>query len=212
MTPLALAVCAILAYLLGSIPTGYLMARAKGVDIRSLGSGNIGATNVFRALGKAPGIITLAVDCAKGTAAVVVVPRLVARTLAVELNELAPILCALAVILGHNYTCWLRFKGGKGIATSAGALLGLAHVAVLVCLGVWLIVFGLSRYVSAASIVAAVALPVAVWFTHHTGWLFYLSLSLSALAVWRHRSNIQRLIQGTESRFRRQDRREAHKS
>src|ERR1051325_113749 len=108
MTPLMIALSAILSYLLGSIPTGYLMAKAKGVDIRSVGSGNIGATNVFRALGKGPGIITLVVDFLKGLVAVLAVPLLMARLFFAGQNEVLPVVCALAVILGHNYTCWLR--------------------------------------------------------------------------------------------------------
>jgi glycerol-3-phosphate acyltransferase PlsY len=208
MTPLAIALAAILSYLLGSIPTGYLMAKAKGVDIRSVGSGNIGATNVFRALGKTAGVVTLLVDCAKGVVAVVLVPRL----FALDERDLLALVCALSVILGHNYTCWLRFKGGKGIATSAGALLGLAWLAMLICLGVWLVVFGVGRYVSLASILAAVALPVAVFVTRGIGALFYLSIALAALAIWRHRSNIQRLLNGTENRFGRKPQAEADPS
>ncbi len=204
-------ICAILSYLLGSIPTGYLMARARGIDIRTVGSGNIGATNVFRALGKVAGAITLILDCAKGAVAVLAVPAAVSRLAGLETVGGAPILCALAVILGHNYTCWLRFKGGKGIATSAGALLGLAPVAVLVCLVVWLAVFGVGRYVSLASIAAAVALPIAVYFTEHLGrggqvdgsrWaVLALAIVLGLLALWRHRSNLHRLLTGTEHRF-----------
>ncbi len=219
MTLVLFVTCAIMSYLLGSIPTGYLMARARGIDIRSVGSGNIGATNVFRALGKAAGTITLLVDCAKGWIAVFAVPVLVGWLFRLQLPAGAPILCALAVILGHNYTCWLRFKGGKGIATSAGALLALAPMAVLICLLVWLIVFGIGRYVSLASILAAIALPVAIFCTKHLGrggnrdadqWmLFSLSIVLCVLALWRHRSNIQRLLAGTEHRFTRKSRTEA---
>jgi len=212
MTPLAIVACAILAYLLGSIPTGYLMARAKGIDIRTVGSGNIGATNVFRALGKVPGIITLVIDCAKGVVAVLLVPPVAARAFSVEQTPALALVSALAVILGHNYTCWLKFKGGKGIATSAGALLGLAWLATLICLGVWVLVFLAGRYVSLASIAAAVALPIAVFFTQKTGPLFYLSLALAALAIWRHRANIRRLCNGTENRFVRKPKPEARAS
>jgi glycerol-3-phosphate acyltransferase PlsY len=230
MTPLVFAIAAVLSYLLGSIPTGYLMAKAKGVDIRSVGSGNIGATNVFRALGKPAGIITLLVDCTKGLVAVLAVPPVLLRLAAVredwpdfmfvlgpegrwsfdiDPKGLMEILCALAVILGHNYTCWLRFKGGKGIATSAGALLGLAWLATVICLGVWLVVFAVGRYVSLASILAAAALPVAVFVIHGIGPLLFLSLVLAGLAIWRHRSNIQRLLNGTENRFTRKPKPEA---
>lgn len=201
MTAAALAICVILSYLLGSVPTGYLMAKAKGVDIRSVGSGNIGATNVFRILGKGPGIITLVIDCAKGVAAVVCVPPLVLRLFSVEPIDWLPPICAVAAILGHNYTCWLNFKGGKGIATSAGAFLGLAPLALLICTAVWLATFGIGRYVSLASILAAVALPISIFFTNGNGLLFHISALLAALAIWKHRSNIQRLLNGTENRF-----------
>jgi acyl phosphate:glycerol-3-phosphate acyltransferase len=211
MTLAVFAVCAILSYVLGSIPTGYLMAKARGIDIRTVGSGNIGATNVFRALGKVAGAITLILDCAKGAVAVLAVPSVVARLVGMETIGGTPIVCALAVILGHNYTCWLKFKGGKGIATSAGALLGLAPMAVLLCVIVWVVVFGIGRYVSLASIAAAVALPVAVYCTERLGrkaapdgsrWVILsLAVALCMLALWRHRSNIHRLITGTEHRF-----------
>jgi len=209
--------CVILSYLLGSIPTGYLMAKAKGIDIRSVGSGNIGATNVFRALGKVPGIITLAVDCVKGLVAVLIVPNLVMRLFNLDSVGSTPIICALCVILGHNYTCWLKFKGGKGIATSAGAFLALVPIALVICFGLWLVVFGISRYVSLASIAAAVALPVFVFFTKSVPnesppLIFYLALVLSLLAIWKHRSNIQRLLNGTEHRFTRKPKPEAHAS
>ena len=219
MTLLVFATAAILSYLVGSIPTGYLMAKAKGIDIRTVGSGNMGATNVFRTLGKLPGIITLLVDCAKGAAAVLLVPPFVGQLFGILSLGALPILCVLCVILGHNYTCWLKFKGGKGIATSAGALLALTPWAILVCLAVWLIVFGAGRYVSLASIAAAIALPVAVYFTEHIGEnneshgeryvLFCLSIVLGLLAIWKHRLNIKRLLDGTENRFTRKPKLEA---
>ena len=193
---------ALSAFLLGSIPTGYLVARAKGVDIRKHGSGNIGATNVFRTLGKPLGVFVFLVDALKGFAAV---------WLAVQFGDgsnWAGIVAAVAVIAGHNYTPWLGFKGGKGIATSAGVLLALMPWAVLAIAVVWVLVFKISRYVSLASICAAAALPVAVgllWFSGcgGNGPLLAFSLAISALAIWRHRTNIQRLRAGTESRFER---------
>ncbi len=221
MTLLIWAISALASYLLGSIPTGYLMARAKGIDIRSLGSGNIGATNVFRVLGKGPGALTLAIDCLKGLAAVRLVPPLVTHGFGTQPVGALPVLCALCAILGHNYTCWLKFKGGKGIATSAGALLGLAPLATLVCVVVWLVVFGVGRYVSLASIAAALALPIAVYCTKRptphaaanegNAVLFSLSIVLCLLALWKHRSNIQRLWNGTEHRFTRKPGTEARK-
>ncbi len=190
----------IVAFLLGSIPTGYLVARARGVDIRQHGSGNIGATNVFRTLGKPLGIFVFFADALKGYVAV---------WLAAHFGGTAAwpsIVAAVAVIAGHNYTPWLGFKGGKGIATSGGVLIALAPWAALVGVGVWVILFYTTRYVSLASIGAAASLPLVVgvlWSLDAGGnallWGF-MSL-ISALAIWRHRANIQRLRNGTESRF-----------
>ena len=190
------------AFLLGSIPTGYLVARAKGVDIRKHGSGNIGATNVFRTLGKPLGVFVFLIDALKGFAAVWLAAQFS------DGSDWAGIVAAVAVIAGHNYTPWLGFKGGKGIATSAGVLLALMPWAVLAIAVVWVLVFKISRYVSLASICAAAALPVAVgllWFSgcKGNGPLLAFSLAISALAIWRHRTNIQRLRAGTESRFER---------
>lgn len=186
---------ALAAYLVGSIPTGYLWARARGIDIRSQGSGNIGATNVFRILGKRAGISVLLIDAVKGYVPVKFLlfgdapPQYLAMT------------AGLFAILGHNYTCWLRFKGGKGIATSAGVLLGLMPAGLGVTLAVWLLVFAISRYVSLASVVAAAALPVGVWALGYAKELVVLGALLGALAIYKHRANITRLIAGTEPRF-----------
>lgn len=207
----ALITLILLSYLLGSIPTGFLVAKAKGVDIRSVGSGNIGATNVFRILGKGPGIFVLLADAVKGAVAVAVVATLFEKfwqnnfpwdpsalhASHKHLRELAGI-CA---ILGHNYTCWLRFKGGKGIATTAGVFAALAPAAFGIALATWLAVFAASRYVSLASIVAAVALPLAVWFTGNGALLIGVSTALGALAIYKHKANIQRLLAGTENRI-----------
>ena len=202
MDPVTALLIALGAFVLGSIPTGYLVARAKGVDIRQHGSGNIGATNVFRTLGKPLGIFVFLVDALKGFAAVWLAAQFG------DGSEWAGIVAAVAVIAGHNYTPWLGFKGGKGIATSAGVLLALMPWAVLAIAVVWVLVFKISRYVSLASICAAAALPVAVgllWFSGcgGNGPLLAFSLAISALAIWRHRTNIQRLRAGTESRFER---------
>lgn len=188
--------CALGAYLLGSIPTGYLWCKARGIDIRTVGSGNIGATNVMRALGKPIGITVLLMDAAKGF-----VPVFVAPAYFPQLDKtLLQILCAIAVVAGHNWTCWLRFKGGKGVATSAGALLAMLPLPFLCALVVWGAVFALWRYVSLASIAAAVATPVATWLATHELKFFLFTLLLAAAAIWRHRSNIRRLLDGTENR------------
>jgi glycerol-3-phosphate acyltransferase PlsY len=190
------------AFLLGSIPTGYLVARVKGIDIRQHGSGNIGATNVFRTLGKPLGIVVFFIDSLKGFAAVWLALKFGGQ------SAWPGIIAAVAVIAGHNYTPWLCFKGGKGIATSAGVLIALMPWAVLAIAVVWFVVFYSTRYVSLASISASAALPVAVaalWFAGcgGNGPLLGFSLVISALAIWRHRSNIGRLRDGTEPRIER---------
>jgi len=198
-------VTAFLSYLLGSIPAGFLVARAKGVDIRRVGSGNIGATNVFRSVGKLPGIFVFIVDAVKGYAACAFVGSLGARWFAVSssdaVQEFFLVLAGFVAVLGHNYTCWLGFKGGKGIATSAGVLLALFPKALLVVLGIWILVFAVSRYVSLASIIGAFWLPIFVWVFSYGDRLVVIAMVLTALAIYKHKSNIQRLIAGTENRF-----------
>jgi glycerol-3-phosphate acyltransferase PlsY len=192
------------AFLMGSVPTGYLVAKARGLDIRSAGSGNIGATNVFRALGKGPGLLVLAVDACKGVAACWWAPILACRWLqwaGAEAAETVALCAGASAILGHNYTPWLRFKGGKGVATTAGALLVLMPEALGTCLVVWLAMFGLTRYVSVASISAALALPLTVWAWKGSRVMVLTALALGALAVFEHRANIRRILAGTEHRF-----------
>jgi acyl phosphate:glycerol-3-phosphate acyltransferase len=195
----------LLAYLLGSLPTGYLVARARGMDIRDVGSGNIGATNVFRSMGRQAGLIVLSVDFLKGLLACGVVPFFVRELILagrepVSIAEPLALVAGVAAILGHNYTCWLRFKGGKGIATSAGVLVALVPWALLIIFAVWIIVFGLWRYVSLASIAASLALPPAVWVTGGSVTLVGICAGLTGLALYKHRSNVQRLLAGTEHR------------
>jgi glycerol-3-phosphate acyltransferase PlsY len=201
-------VTALVAYLLGSIPTGYLIAKARGIDIRNVGSGNIGATNVFRILGKPAGIFVLIVDALKGFVAGYFVGPLAYRWLAGPLendsatHEFLKITGGFLAILGHNYTCWLKFKGGKGIATSAGVVLGLLPLALAASLGVWLFVFAVTRYVSVASIAAAFVLPFAAWWPARSSrTMIIVAIAIGALAIYKHRTNIQRLRNGTESRF-----------
>jgi len=199
----ALLITLIFAYLAGSLPTGFLVARAMRVDITQVGSGNIGATNVFRVLGKGPGALVLIVDLLKGALAVLVAPMLAAAMTPTDSLAL-PALAALGAVLGHNYTCWLGFKGGKGVATSAGAMAALIPPAFGVTVITWLLVVFLTRYVSMASIAAALILPVATIFTVSgpTRWpLVAFTSALAALAVWRHRANIERLKAGTEHRI-----------
>ncbi len=194
-------------YLLGSCPNGYLIGRVRGVDIRQHGSGNIGATNVLRVLGKKWGYLVFGLDAFKGFAA-----AWLAFGLASVLNpegpyrELVGIAGGLACILGHTFPIWLRFRGGKGVATSAGVLLGLMPLAVVSVFLVWLALFKATRYVSVASIGAAFALPffVALYLRINmlTGAsLLPFSILIAGVVIWRHRSNIQRLLHGNEQRF-----------
>jgi glycerol-3-phosphate acyltransferase PlsY len=196
------------AYLLGSIPFGFLIAKTKGIDIRTVGSGNIGATNVFRSISKKLGIITFALDFLKGCCGAALLP-LLAQQLAPDLltglsKDALPVFCGALTIVGHNWTCFLSFKGGKGIATSAGMLIGLSPLSMVIALGVWIVVFVSSRYVSVASIAAALTLGIVVWPLHlkdYGLWFPAVLTCLALLAIWKHRSNISRLRAGTESRF-----------
>ena len=203
MWPLSIAVFA-LGYFLGSVPFGYLVGRAHGLDIRKHGSYNVGATNVFRVVGKPWGLLVFFADALKGFAAVRV--ALLLTTPNVGYPEFYAILAATASVVGHSFPIWLGFKGGKGVATSAGAIFGIMPLAAIAIFLVWLIIFLSTRYVSVASITAACALPVVVallrWLQLTHGFLlFYFSLLMAALVVWRHRSNLVRLFNGTEPRF-----------
>lgn len=223
--------CPLLALIAGSIPFGLLIARGCGVDIRAHGSGNIGATNVLRVCGKKPGIACLLLDLLKGFLPVALAVNFLpieGRPIQVPLEFLAPwamevpatqalgaqiahILTALAAVIGHNHSPWVGFKGGKGVATSAGVLLALMPVGVLLLLVVWMAVFFATRYVSVASVTAALSLPLLTLYGSWTHgriqdgtWnkpLFALSLLIAVMVAWKHRSNIQRLRAGTENRF-----------
>lgn len=213
---------------MGSIPFGYLFGRFHGIDIREHGSGNIGATNVWRILGKKSGIPCFILDVLKG-----LIPTIIGLSLLrfegmhnpLSLSLLSPfseqgpvmtvqivqVITGLCAILGHNYSPWVNFKGGKGIATSLGVLIALMPFAILILLAVWGITFFLSRYVSLASVMAAAALPIVTitgsWFHGKIAngtWnkpLFVFSVIISLLAILKHHANIKRLLNGTESRF-----------
>jgi glycerol-3-phosphate acyltransferase PlsY len=205
VTALGYIVLALCAYLLGSIPTGYLVARAKGIDIRTVGSGNIGATNAFRVLGTPAGVFVLVVDALKGVAACLWLTNLLISVFGVHPDHVVTerAVAGFAAILGHTFTCWLHFKGGKGIATSAGVYFAVAWPAAAIAVASWIIFFLSTRYVSVASIVAAVALPAGVWATigsHHSIALGIATTALGAMVIWKHRSNIARLKAGTENR------------
>lgn len=192
----------ILSYLLGSLPTAYIFGKMyRGIDIREYGSGNVGATNVFRVLGKGPGSIVLFVDVLKGFLAVSVL----ANVLGLQFIWQRLVL-ALAVVSGHNWTLFLKFKGGKGIATSLGVLIALSleiasvRPVFLLTMGIWVLAFLLSGFVSLASILAAVFLPVIMVFTNQPFEITCLGIVFSVFVVLRHRSNIRRLLLGQESR------------
>jgi glycerol-3-phosphate acyltransferase PlsY len=193
---------ALAAYLLGSIPTGFLVAKAKGIDIRAAGSGNIGATNAMRVLGKPAGIFVLILDAMKGFIAAKWLPVFAFHIFnVVGANDMA-IIAGIGAVLGHSYTCWLKFKGGKGVATTAGVYLALAPWALLIALAVFILATLLTKYVSVGSILGAIALPVAVWWmTPCDLFLGIVTTALGALVICKHKSNIQRLLAGTESRL-----------
>lgn len=206
MWVLALA-CVTVGYLFGSFPAGYLAGRLAGVDIRQVGSGNIGATNVLRVLGKRWGYPVFVLDAFKGFAAVRLAFLLAGYwPVAKPYAEYFAILTAMMCVVGHTFPVWLRFRGGKGVATSAGALFGLMPLVVPFVFLVWVVVFEITRYVSLASIVASISLPIiaslfAHWKLIDTWALVFFSILCMALVLWRHRSNFSRLLKGTEQRF-----------
>jgi acyl phosphate:glycerol-3-phosphate acyltransferase len=197
-TPLLLLLLVLAAYLLGSIPNGLLIARLKGIDLQKVGSGNIGATNVYRCVGKGWGIAAFVLDAVKGFVPAFVFPRLM---------EVAPpwlgLACGVAAVAGHNWPVWLKFKGGKGVSTSAGMLLGIAPAAVGIGFAVFAVVVGLTRFVSLGSILAAIAVPAAYigLYGVENRLLAGALIAMGALVVFKHRANIGRLLAGTEPRI-----------
>lgn len=193
----------VLAYLLGAIPNGFLIAKARGIDIRKVGSGNIGATNVYRSVSKSLGILTFILDALKGAIPALWFPWQAAHCAQSPLPPWLPLLFGGLAIAGHTWPVYLKFKGGKGVATSAGALIGIAPAATGLGVLCWLITLVAFRYMSLASIVAALAVPAAGWGLYRTeGVALPCALTaLGALIIWRHKGNIQRLLNGTENRF-----------
>lgn len=196
----------LIAYILGAIPFAYILGRLNKLDIRRIGSGNIGATNLTRAAGRKWGVFCFCLDFGKGAAAVIV-GKIISPE---EASSALAVVAALAAVCGHVWPVFLGFKGGKGVAVTLGALLILTPLSTLVAAAIWLIVFRISRYVSLASICAAVTLPLSsIIITERQageGNDYYRIILVGALAIfiiWRHRENITRLRQGTESRFKR---------
>jgi acyl phosphate:glycerol-3-phosphate acyltransferase len=207
------------AYLLGSIPTGYIAGRLVGIDIREHGSGSTGATNVWRCIGKAAGITVFAIDLLKGTLAVwlmqhagdintLIQPLLSNNAQPSSSNllfglaqEWFVVAAAMLVLIGHSRSCWIGFKGGKSVATGLGVLFGINWIVALGAFGLWLATMAIWRTVSISSIMAAIAVPVLIFFTQSP--LAYLLLTCvgGLFVIWRHRANIERILQGTEPRI-----------
>ncbi|QBG47471.1 glycerol-3-phosphate 1-O-acyltransferase [Verrucomicrobia bacterium S94] len=192
---MTIAILTITAYFFGAIPFGLLVAKSQGVDIREKGSGNIGATNVFRVVGRGWGTFTFLLDALKGFIPSFVFPMIG------YLDADYGVLFGTVAILGHSFPVYLKFKGGKGVATSAGMLLGVAPASVGIGFLVWLISLLLSRIVSLASILAALAVGISVWFFKDSRIICVTLSTLAVLVIWLHRANIKRLINGTENRF-----------
>ena len=184
----------VVAYLLGSIPFAYIAGRLNGVDLRTVGSGNLGATNVFRTLGRTVGIAVMVLDIAKGAFAVLIAQWVVG-------GPWWPIAAGALAILGHVFPVWTGFKGGKGVAVGAGALVGLVPAASGVLIILWLLIVVLTRYVSVASIVCALAAAPLAW-AFGAPWSYVAFIGLAGLfVIIKHRENIQRLLAGTENRI-----------
>ena len=182
-------------YLLGSMPNGYLAGRwLKGIDLRQCGSGSTGATNVLRNVGKGPALVVFLLDVGKGALAV-----LLAKSFG--LNDWVQVLAGLAALAGHIWPVWLGWKGGKAVATGLGMFLGLAWPVGLACFGLFMAVISLSRIVSLSSVVAAIGLPVLMVLAGASGASISVSVVASVMVLWRHRSNIERLIAGTEPKI-----------
>jgi acyl phosphate:glycerol-3-phosphate acyltransferase len=200
MTPMSVYLITVVAsYLLGTIPFGYLLVRVfRREDIRSSGSGNIGATNVAR-MSLVLGVATLVLDAGKGLAAVSLARALSGG----EHQTLVMTIAAFCAVLGHLFPVWLKFRGGKGVATSLGSFALIAPKSILCMVGLFLLIVAATRYVSIASVLAAAAFPVLTWVLHESVEPVQLILIalISLLVVWKHRQNIGRLVAGTESKF-----------
>ncbi len=195
MTGVAWVAALTAAFFLGAIPTALWVSRRQGVDLRQAGSGNLGATNVYRVLGRRLGLAVLAVDMAKGAAAV-------GAARGLDLGPLGWLAAAVAAVAGHIWSPWMQFRGGKGVATGGGAVLALAPAVGVMALGVFALVVVLSRRVSVASMVAALALPCLVWWRQPpVPGLVWVTVGIAAVVIARHRANLARLVRGEEGHF-----------
>jgi glycerol-3-phosphate acyltransferase PlsY len=194
----ATAICLLLlSYLVGSLPVGLWVGLARGLDIRKLGSGNIGATNIVRSLGWVPGLVVFALDTAKGMA-----PVILAKSSQPDAwRGTVPVLCAAVAVAGHVFSPFLRFRGGRGVATSLGVLVALDWRVGLGGFGAWLVVVLIARIVSIASIIAAASVPTLFWLFRDPQPYFWLGFSAAAIVIARHWPNIKRLVRGTEPRW-----------
>ena len=197
-----------ISYLIGSIPTAYIFGRVlKGIDIRKFGSGNVGATNALRVLGKGPGIMVLALDIFKGFIAVTFIGDSLALKAPFLTDEALRIILGIICIAGHNWTIFLQFKGGKGIATTPGVLIALAvksgplQIISGLVIAAWFLVFIISRIVSLASLLAAIALPILVFLFRQSHILLATSVILALFVILRHKSNLIRIFRGEEPRL-----------
>jgi glycerol-3-phosphate acyltransferase PlsY len=187
----------VISYLIGSIPSGYIIARIwRGIDIRKCGSGNIGFTNILRVIGPVPGLVTLFLDIFKGLFVACLVQRFIG-----ESSEVMIILPAISVVIGHNYSLFLSFQGGRGVATGLGVILGFSLPVAGIGFLVWLTVVIIFRYVSLGSIVTVASLPLLVFLLKKPPFLFYLSILLAVFIIIKHIPNIKRLIAGRENRI-----------
>ncbi len=188
-----LAIALVAGYVLGSIPFGYLIGRAQGIDLRRVGSGNIGAANAFRELGRRWGIVTMVLDIGKG-----VLGALIGRWL---LDDPWPILAGAAVMVGNIFPVWMRFRGGKGVAAGGGVMIGLFPLVAAIIVPIWLLVVAVFRITSLAAIVASLAFAPLAWAFGYSWHYLVLAGAMAALVIYRHRANIGRLLSGTEARI-----------
>jgi glycerol-3-phosphate acyltransferase PlsY len=199
MIPVALLL--VVAYLTGAIPTSFIIGRLRGIDLREHGSGNLGATNAFRVLGWKAALPIFILDIAKGWFPAFAFPLWDGQP-----SPYWAMAYGTAAIIGHVFSVYVRFKGGKGVATSAGVMLALAPVALLIGLAVWICLVWITGYVSLASMAGAVTVAASVWLLSGRGPVLWLTLAVAAFVIFAHRANIRRLIAGTENRFSRKPR------